>query len=98
MDPANQPEAPSWQWRAASSATMGFIGTLCRSFLYTLATTEVHGLDEFLQLLDERQDVRARTKGLITVSNHISVYVRSTHLQTSIVLLHTYSSPCLQPR
>ena len=37
--------------------------------------TDVHGLDKFLALLDQRKDVDTRKRGLITVSNHISVYV-----------------------
>jgi monolysocardiolipin acyltransferase len=45
---------------------MGFIGVLCRSFLYTLSNTEVHGLDNFLELLDERENVEGRTRGLLT--------------------------------
>ena len=28
--------------------------------------TEIHGLDGFLKLLDERKDVEKRTRGLIT--------------------------------
>lgn len=95
MRPDEQPSAPSWQWRAASSFTMGAVGVLCRSFLLGVSKTEVHGLDSFLELLDEREDVESRDRGLITgkkhththfshnfltyqsVSNHISVYVRS---------------------
>ncbi|KAF2742851.1 hypothetical protein M011DRAFT_452408 [Sporormia fimetaria CBS 119925] len=73
MRPEEQPTEPSWPWRAASAFTMGTVGVLCRSFLYGLSTTHVEGLDEFLQLLDERQDPYTREKGLITVSNHISV-------------------------
>ncbi|KAF2278018.1 uncharacterized protein EI97DRAFT_395750 [Westerdykella ornata] len=73
MRPEEQPPAPSWPWRTASSFTMGTVGMLCCSFLYGLSRTEVHGLDEFLQLLDEREDVEGRQRGLITVSNHISV-------------------------
>jgi monolysocardiolipin acyltransferase len=33
-------------------------------------------MDKFLELLDERADVEGRERGLITVSNHVSVYVR----------------------
>jgi hypothetical protein len=69
MRPDEQPEAPSWPWRTASSFTMGGIGVLCRSFLYTLSNTEVHGLNDFLELLDERENVEGRTRGLITGSS-----------------------------
>ncbi|MCJ1374242.1 hypothetical protein MMC20_005474 [Loxospora ochrophaea] len=34
---------------------------------------EIHGLDGFLELLDRRKDPERRERGLITVSNHISV-------------------------
>lgn len=65
-----QPSAPSWPWRAASSFTMGAVGVLCRGFLLGLSKTEVHGLDGFLDLLDEREHVEGRTRGLITGSLH----------------------------
>jgi monolysocardiolipin acyltransferase len=45
---------------------MGVVGMLCRGFLFALSTTEVHGLDSFLQLLDERENVAQRERGLIT--------------------------------
>lgn len=31
-----------------------------------MSTTEVHGLDRFLELLDERDNVEGRERGLIT--------------------------------
>ncbi|KAI1936849.1 Lyso-phosphatidylcholine acyltransferase [Ophidiomyces ophidiicola] len=49
------------------------VAALCRGFLYALNTTEIHGQDAFLQLLEERRDHTSRKRGLITVSNHISV-------------------------
>ncbi|KAF2714756.1 hypothetical protein K504DRAFT_456948 [Pleomassaria siparia CBS 279.74] len=52
---------------------MATVGALCRGFLYGLSSTEVHGLEGFLELLDERRDVEGRERGLITVSNHVSV-------------------------
>ncbi|KAF2027947.1 hypothetical protein EK21DRAFT_70829 [Setomelanomma holmii] len=73
MRPEEQPEAPSTPWRAASAVTMGAVGMLCKSFLAGLSRVETHGMEEFLRLLDEREDVGARQRGLITVSNHISV-------------------------
>jgi len=42
-------------------------------FMYGTNRPEVHGLDRFRALLDEREDPRSRKRGLITVSNHISV-------------------------
>lgn len=45
---------------------MGAVGLLCRGFLFGLSKTEVHGLDRFLELLDEREKVEGRERGLIT--------------------------------
>jgi len=61
-----QPDRPSLAWRLASITTLAGIGHLCKSFLFTFNRVEVHGLDGFLELLDEREDVQARKKGLIT--------------------------------
>jgi monolysocardiolipin acyltransferase len=52
---------------------MAVTGLLSRSFLYGFSHPEVHGLEPFLRLLDSRRDVAARERGLITVSNHLSV-------------------------
>ncbi|KIW02355.1 uncharacterized protein PV09_06177 [Verruconis gallopava] len=64
---------PSLRWRAGSTATLWFTGSLAKLFLKLGARTEVHGLDEFVKLLDERMDIEKRTSGLLTVSNHLSV-------------------------
>ncbi|KAJ8113778.1 hypothetical protein OPT61_g4175 [Boeremia exigua] len=66
------PEAPSAPWRAASVFTMGAVGLLCKGFL-GLNKIETHGMERFLRLLDERREPKERERGLITVSNHISV-------------------------
>ncbi|KOC13428.1 tafazzin [Aspergillus flavus AF70] len=66
-------ECPSLPWRAMSSATIFGVAALCRSFLYTLSRPEVNGLESFLELLDSRSDPSQRKRGLLTVSNHISV-------------------------
>lgn len=66
-------EVPSFIWRSASYQTILCVSTFCRAFLYGLNKTEVHGLPRFLNLLRSRADHRNRRKGLITVSNHISV-------------------------
>ncbi|KIN07417.1 hypothetical protein OIDMADRAFT_36919 [Oidiodendron maius Zn] len=52
---------------------MGLTGTLSRGFLYGLNYMEVIGLDRFLETLDKRKDVGGRERGLLTVSNHVSV-------------------------
>lgn len=45
---------------------MSITGSLSRLFMFGANTTEVHGLDDFLELLDKRSDVRNRQRGLIT--------------------------------
>lgn len=58
---------PSLQWRTASTATIAFIGLACKGFLKIgLKKTETHGLDNFIKVLDERQDVGKRERGLLT--------------------------------
>lgn len=61
-----RPYEPPLLTRAISNATVGTVGFLCRSFLYALSRTEVHGLDHFLALVDERSDPERRERGLIT--------------------------------
>jgi len=67
--------SPGLRWRAASTATILFTGTLAKVFLNVACRTETHGLDRFLKVLEEREDVGGRERGLLTVSNHVSVYV-----------------------
>lgn len=69
------PTEPSLPWRVTSTATLGAVAAICRVAMFGGNTTKVHGLDRFLGLLDSRKDVEKRERGLITVSNHISVYV-----------------------
>ena len=66
-------EKPSFIWRSASYQTILFASTICRGFLFGLNNTEVNGLPRFLDLLKSRSDYKTRRKGLLTVSNHISV-------------------------
>jgi monolysocardiolipin acyltransferase len=49
-----------------SSVIMGLTGLLSRAFLYGLNVTKVNGLDGFVKLLNERQEVEGRERGLIT--------------------------------
>ncbi|KAL5114909.1 Lyso-phosphatidylcholine acyltransferase [Pleosporales sp. CAS-2024a] len=72
MQPEGQPEAPSALWRAASTVVMGAVGLLCKGFL-GVNRVETHGMENFVKMLDERADVGGRERGLVTVSNHISV-------------------------
>ncbi|GLI78420.1 lyso-phosphatidylcholine acyltransferase [Penicillium ochrochloron] len=70
---ATTADCPSLPWRAMSNITMWGVAGLCRGFLSALSSAELHGGEAFTALLDSRQDPSQRTKGLITVSNHISV-------------------------
>ncbi|KAK1828430.1 acyltransferase [Podospora conica] len=67
------PQTPSLPWRITSSTIMGLTGLISRGFLLGLNSVEVIGLDKFLALLDSRRDPEKRERGLLTVSNHVSV-------------------------
>jgi monolysocardiolipin acyltransferase len=66
-------EVPSLFWRSASYQTILAVSAFSRFFIYALNKTEVHGLPRFLDLLKSRADYKTRRRGLLTVSNHISV-------------------------
>ena len=57
---------PSLPWRFGSATVMGVSGFLTRTFMYGANSMETHGLDGFLNLVDERQDIDKRQRGLIT--------------------------------
>jgi monolysocardiolipin acyltransferase len=57
---------PSLQWRAVSALTIALTGMASKAFLGLACTKEVHGLDGFAKLLDERKDVDGRERGLLT--------------------------------
>ncbi|KAI6246927.1 hypothetical protein HI914_04997 [Erysiphe necator] len=67
------PYFPSLQWRFLSSVIMGVTGSMSRIFLYGLSGLEVIGLEKFLEKIERRNDIEGRKRGLVTVSNHISV-------------------------
>ncbi|KAK0711452.1 acyltransferase-like protein [Lasiosphaeris hirsuta] len=67
------PQAPSLPWRLSSATIMGLTGILSRGFLYGLNSVEVTGLSRFLDILDSRRDIEKRQRGLLTISNHVSV-------------------------
>ncbi|MCJ1340568.1 hypothetical protein MMC09_005864 [Bachmanniomyces sp. S44760] len=69
----SSPSQPSLPWRVASSATLGIFGSLSRLFIFGANSTEVHGLENFLRLVDSRRNIEGRERGLITVSNHCCV-------------------------
>lgn len=70
---SDPPLMPSLSWRFLSSLIMGVTGSMSRIFLYGFNQTEVTGLEKFLEKLDARSDVDGRKRGLVTVSNHVSV-------------------------
>lgn len=61
-----RPYEPPALTRAIHNGIVGSVGFLCRGFLYGLSRTEVHGLEHFQALVDERSDPRSRVRGLIT--------------------------------
>ncbi|CAD6505374.1 BgTH12-00865 [Blumeria graminis f. sp. triticale] len=73
MSSSDVPLTPSLSWRVISSSIMGLTGVICRGFLYGMNYIEVIGLERFLEKLDRRSNIEGRERGLITVSNHVSV-------------------------
>ncbi|OXV09853.1 hypothetical protein Egran_02384 [Elaphomyces granulatus] len=90
-------DRPSALWRVWSSMTMFEIGALCRGFLLAARTAEVNGLESFVQLLDSRRDLSKRTRGLVTVSNHISV-VDDPLMWGALPLRYHYNLPSYDRR
>lgn len=70
------PTRPSLPWRIASTAVVTSVGAASRAFLYGLNRMEVTGLDNLLGVLDRRKTMADRQRGLLTVCNHVAVYVR----------------------
>ncbi|KAI3400979.1 hypothetical protein diail_1187 [Diaporthe ilicicola] len=64
---------PNGLWRGSSSIVMGLTGTLSKGFLNGLSDVQTTGLDNFIKILESREDPFQRQRGLITVSNHMSV-------------------------
>ena len=60
------PLAPPWTSRVASVLAMTATGLVASTFLRLCNTLEVNGLERFLDLLDEREYVPGRTRGLVT--------------------------------
>lgn len=61
-----RPYQPPFIWRNTSTFTLGVVGFLSRSFLFAFNNTEVHGLDNFLKIVDGRADDEGRERGLIS--------------------------------
>ncbi|KAK3379830.1 hypothetical protein B0T24DRAFT_171119 [Lasiosphaeria ovina] len=70
---APAPQSPSLPWRMSSAMVMGMTGVISRSLLYGLNSVETTGLSRFLDILNSRHDPETRQRGLLTVSNHVSV-------------------------
>ena len=85
---------PSLQWRSASTATIALVGLACKSFLKIgVKKTETHGLENFIKVLDERQDVEKRERGLLTGEIFSSAFCLCSFLmslQFRIILLCMY--------
>ncbi|KAK5686916.1 Lyso-phosphatidylcholine acyltransferase [Elasticomyces elasticus] len=60
------PYQPSLTRRIATTAEIGIVAALSRTFLYALNRTEAPGLEKFLDVLDSRYDKSKRERGLIT--------------------------------
>lgn len=56
-------------------AVMSSVGAVSRGFLFGLNRVEVTGLDNLLGVLDRRKAPGGRERGLLTVCNHVAVYV-----------------------
>lgn len=76
---ADPPATPSASWRAASSIVVGGVGILSRAFLFAASTVEVNGLDGFLSLLNRREDIGARERGLITGTSRLFFWNHTQH-------------------
>ncbi|TGO16938.1 hypothetical protein BTUL_0022g00390 [Botrytis tulipae] len=70
---SDPPTKPSLPWRFSSSLIMGVTGAISRFFYYGLNNVETIGLEGFKATLDRRKNPEERERGLITVSNHVSV-------------------------
>lgn len=75
---SSPPTQPSLPWRIGSAIVMGFVGLNSRLFMFQANSTEVHGLDGFLRMLDRRKDPARRERGLITGT--LSMHQRATKL------------------
>ncbi|KAI8143477.1 acyltransferase-domain-containing protein, partial [Fennellomyces sp. T-0311] len=66
----NWDERNDWLWNAGRTLVVGGVGSFAKVFLKYLQHTRVYNLDKFMEVV--KQDNRER--GLITVSNHESVW------------------------
>ncbi|KAH6636273.1 hypothetical protein F5144DRAFT_645132 [Chaetomium tenue] len=80
--PTPSPHGPTLSMRLKSAMIMGMTGVLSKCFLYGFNRVEVTGLSRFLDILDSRRDPAKRQRGLLTVSNHVSVHVTHTAISS----------------
>lgn len=59
---------PNGLWRGSSAMTLGLTTTASKVFLNAFNSLETIGLDNFLKLVEERNDPFERQRGLITGS------------------------------
>ncbi len=75
---------------------MGIVGSISRVVLFGANKTEVHGLEGFLELLDERRNIEGRQRGLVTGKpgspEGFGSDVDFAHLQFPIMSACTYVS------
>jgi monolysocardiolipin acyltransferase len=65
---------PALPWRLASAAVISSVSAISRAFLYGLNNVQVNGLENLLGVLDQRRKPGGRSRGLLTVCNHVAVY------------------------
>ncbi|CAO3646827.1 unnamed protein product [Cunninghamella echinulata] len=63
-------EEPGILWRIGSSLSIGITGLVGKGVVSYLENTKVYGMDQFLYILNNNN----RQQGIITVSNHFSVW------------------------
>ena len=89
------PYAPGLGWRAASTATIAFTGFLAKAFARIACSTEVHGLESFVRLLNDRENVKERDRGLITGTSELQKMVLVGSILTMPQFQTTSACMCL---
>ena len=86
MDSEDPPrKEPSLPWRIGSAAIMGFVGSASRLFMFGANSTEIHGLDGFLETLDRRKGPEQRERGLITgIYNFCTAWLQAFAKRTPV--------------
>lgn len=85
---------PNALWWGASAMTMGLVGTTSKLFLNLFNSVETVGLDNFLKLVESREDPLERQRGLITgtscipTNHHHHPCANSWPLRSTIVSNH----------